>query len=83
MKKFFLIALLAVMTTNMNHLSARTIYGWCGSTMEVSDNASASVIRYVSEALDLICDIVEYGIPEEEDPDNPDEPVDPGELVEP
>lgn len=73
MKRFLLIVLLAVMTANFSYLNARTVYGWCGYTAQVPDDASYNDIMLATEILNLLCDIDEFGV-DIEDPDIPDNP---------
>lgn len=72
MKKFALLLMLSIMGGSFSSLNARTISGWCGNNMEVPDNTSYDQIMLQVEILNLLCDIQEYGLPDEENqPVNP------------
>lgn len=83
MKRNVLLLMLVMMTASFNNVNARTVYGWCGYSVELSDGSSRNDIMLAAEILDLLCDIDEYGIPDEEDPEIPDDPDNPDEPVNP
>lgn len=74
MKKVILISLLTFFYAEINQVSAKTIYGWCGAQATVPEDYTRAEIAEMQSLLDAQCDESNGYTDDEEDPEDPDIP---------